>query len=52
MNVGDDAQFTHLDQANSMGIQGSNNSTQVRIKLGSNGGRLTSNNGEVYLGAC
>jgi hypothetical protein len=52
INTGDDAQITDLDQANSLGIQGSSNTTQVRIKLGSNGGWLTSNNGEVCLGAC
>jgi hypothetical protein len=52
INTGDDAQITDIDQANSLGIQGTSNTTQVRIKLGSNGGWLTSNNGEVCLGAC
>jgi hypothetical protein len=52
LQVGDDVNFTDLDQANTFGIQGAANSTQVRIKLGTNGGWLTSNNGEVCLGAC
>ncbi|NJS42070.1 hypothetical protein HC766_07525 [Candidatus Gracilibacteria bacterium] len=52
LEVGDDTYMTDLDQANTLGIYGNQNSNQVRIKLGSNGGWLTSNNGEVCLGAC
>jgi hypothetical protein len=52
VSVGDDAYLTDVDQANTLGVYSSSNTTKGYIKLGSGNSWIKGDNGNICIGAC
>lgn len=53
LDVGDDAYFTDLDEANAIGLYGIQDSSQVTLQFGSGGARIWGkSNGDICIGNC
>ena len=50
LQIGDDSFLTDVDAQNTLGLYGSQDSTTASIRLGSNGGTISGNNGNVGIG--
>ncbi len=49
LKVGDDSFLTDVDVQNTLGIYGNQDSTTASIRLGSNGGTISGNNGNIVI---